>query len=204
MWYPATVTIAPATPAVSLAQALVQCGVAADADGVIARLVATETGFVEKYCGIYTASQTVVVKCDDFGSFSRLPVAPVTSITSATYVDAAGDSQTLANTVYELRADGLVSSVVLKFGQSWPTIQPGSRVTVTAVAGFATAPPEIVSAILLRVGKIYSAGRADPTLKSRAVVGVSSREWDTTGTLDAATNQAVNDLLENYRCWVMQ
>lgn len=201
MWYPATVTTPPSAAAVSLAQAQVQCGQSSDPSGVIARLVATHTGSVEKYCGIYTARQTVAVKCDDFGSFERLPIAPVASVESITYTDVAGDVQTIPSSVYELRADGLISSIVLKFGQSWPATQPGSRIAVSAIAGFETVPPEIVSAILLRVGKAFSTGRADPTLKSRAVTGVGSREWDTSGQLDAATERSVADLLENYRCW---
>lgn len=201
MWYPAVTTTAPTGAAVSLAQALVQCGQSADPDGVIARLVAAHTGFVEKYCGIFTARQTVAVKCDDFGSFERLPIAPVASIASISYTDVAGDVQTIPSSVYEPRLDGLLSSIVLKFGQSWPATQHGSRIAVSAIAGFETAPPEIVSAILLRVGKAFSTGRVDPTLKSRAVTGVGAREWDTSGQLDAATERSVAHLLENYRCW---
>ena len=64
-----------------------------------------------------------------------------------TYVDTDGATQTLSTDVYELRANGLEASIVLKYNQSWPSIQPGSRITVTATLG-AAAPEAVVQAML--------------------------------------------------------
>jgi uncharacterized phiE125 gp8 family phage protein len=93
----------------------------------------------------------VALKCDSFEDFSKLPEAPVTAIASITYVDPEGATQTLAETVYEARLDGIEPHIVLKYNQTWPAIQPGSRITVTATVGYATAPEEIIHAIHLMI-----------------------------------------------------
>ena len=111
---------------------------------------------VESYCDIRIGAQTIVAKCDSFNDLARLPDAPVTSITSITYVDTDGATQTLATSVYELRADGLEAAVVLKFNQSWPAIQPGSRIIVTAVVGYTTAPPAVHHAMLVRIADHFT------------------------------------------------
>ncbi|RUM95419.1 hypothetical protein EET67_23330 [Pseudaminobacter arsenicus] len=79
---------------------------------------------------------------------------PLESVTSIGYVDAAGEAQTLAATVYEEHKDGLEPSIALKPGQSWPGILPGSRITVTAVFGGAV-PEEVSHAMLVFVDSAY-------------------------------------------------
>lgn len=204
MWYPASVTAAPAAEPVTLAQVKHQCGVAlsdTDSDAAFNRMIATERGYVEKYCGIKIVTQTLTLKCDSFCNFNRIPIGPLQSVGSITYVDVDGADQTLATSVYEVRADGFETSIVLKFGQSWPTIQRGSRITVVAVAGFPAVPSELVSAIILRISsKFWSIGQ-DPTLRLEHIDGVIRKDWDQTGAMDKAAQQAVQDLLENFRCW---
>jgi uncharacterized phiE125 gp8 family phage protein len=204
MWYPASVTTAPESEPVTLLQAKQQVGVSASDtsnDAVFTRLIATERGYVEKYCGIKIVTQTLTLKCDSFCDFVRVPIGPVQSVSSVAYVDVDGVDQTLATSVYEARADGFETSIVLKFGQSWPTIQRGSRITLVLVAGFAAVPSELVSAILLRVsGKFWSIGQ-DPTLRLESIDGVIRKDWDQSGAMDKAAQDAVRDLLENFRCW---
>lgn len=152
MWYPATVTAAAASEPITLAEAKAQCSVeSSDEDTYLGGLISAARAHIESVCGIKIITQTVVVKCDGFTDLAALPIAPVASISSITYVDTAGASQTLSTDVYELRASGLSASIVLKFGQAWPTIQTGSRITVTAIAGAATAPAEIKHAALMLV-----------------------------------------------------
>ncbi len=109
---------------------------------------------VEAYCGTRLASQTVSIKCDGFSDFVRLSESPVQSVSSVSYVDASGATQTLSADVYELRSDGLEAAIVLKYGQAWPSIRQGSRITVTVVVGYAAVPPAIVHAMLLRIQAI--------------------------------------------------
>ena len=116
------------------------------------------------------------------------------------YIDTDGTTQTLAASVYELRADDLDAVIVTKFGKSWPAILPGSRITVTAVAGYVSVPQEIVTAILIRIGMAFRLSTPDQMLKKRVTEGVGSREYDTTdGHKNIEASVAV--LLENFRCW---
>ncbi|TPL36740.1 hypothetical protein FJ947_10830 [Mesorhizobium sp. B2-4-8] len=151
MWYPATVTVAATDEPVSLVEAKrhVHAEDFTDDDAELALLISSARDHVEKYCNTRFARQTVAVKCDCFGDMSRLSEAPVQSVTSIVYTDTDGATQTLATSVYELRADGLESSITLKYGQSWPAIQPKSRITLTGVVGYADAPPSVKHAILL-------------------------------------------------------
>jgi uncharacterized phiE125 gp8 family phage protein len=204
MWYPAVVTAQPATEPVTPDEVKQQCGIAssnASYDAMITRLIATERGFVERHCGIKLVTQTVSVKCDSFRDFRNLTIAPVQSIASISYVDGEGVAQTVASSVYELRADDLVGSIELKPGQSWPAAQFGSRVTVSAVVGYTTVPPEIVSAILMRIGKQFAASRPDPLLKKEVVEGIGSKEWDAAGAWDSSLDKVTADFLSNFRCW---
>lgn len=151
-WYPATVTVAAASEPVTLAEAKAQCRVdGSDEDAYLDSLIAAARGHIESYCGTPLVSRTVTVKCDGFCDFAVFPVVPLTSVSSVSYVDSAGATQTLSTDVYEVRSDGLTASLALKNGQSWPSLQTGSRVTVTAVVGYASIPEAIKHAALLLI-----------------------------------------------------
>jgi uncharacterized phiE125 gp8 family phage protein len=156
MWYPATITVAAAAEPVTAAEVKAQTEIDFDDDNtLITLLIAGARAFTEKYCGTRFATQTISVKCDCFDDFSKFAEAPVTSITSISYVDTDGATQTLATSVYELRADGLEVSIALKYGQVWPTTQVGSRITVVAVVGYATVPDDVKRAMLLYIAGGY-------------------------------------------------
>lgn len=156
MWYPAATTVAAAGEPVTSDEVKAQTDIDfTDDDSLITMLIKRTRAFVEKYTGTRLASQTVSVKCDSFADMERFPEAPVTSVTSISYVDTEGATQTLAGTVYELRADGLEPSIVLKYGQSWPATQSGSRITVVAVVGYSAAPDDVKGAMLLYIAGGY-------------------------------------------------
>jgi uncharacterized phiE125 gp8 family phage protein len=206
MWYPATVTVAPASEPVTAAQVKQQCGIAtADTsyDDMITRMILAERGFVERYCDIKIVTQTVSMKCDSFSEFKRLPVSPIQSVTSISYVDVDGVTQALDAAVYEARLEGLAPSIVLKYNQVWPTTQVGSRITIIAVAGYATVPSELVSAMLLRIGRLFVFGGPSQMVRKRVVEGVGSVEIEATGALDKSLNDTVASLLENFRSWAL-
>lgn len=156
MWYPTKITVAATAEPVTTEEAKRRLHVDfADDDADIDLLVKSARDHVEKYCNVRFASQTVEMKCDGFCDLNRLPEAPVSSVTSIKYIDADGVEQTLADSVYELRADGLEAEIVTKYGQQWPPIRLGSRITVTAVVGYAAAPPAVKHAALLWIADAY-------------------------------------------------
>ena len=202
MWYPATVTVPAGSEPVSRDRAKVQLGITGtEHDDQVDGLIAAARTQVENYCGIKLVQQTVEAKCDSFCDFTRVAVAPIQSITSITYLDTAGEEQTLPTSVYELRKEGLAPAIVLKYGQVWPTIQLGSRITVTAVVGYATVPADIVLALLLQIGKTSSLSRPDLTKRSETVEGVGSTTWGGVVEVAGQVDRAVALMLENYRSW---
>lgn len=153
MWYPATVTVAPSSEPVTLAEAKAHVGVEdTSRDTELNIYITAARSYVESYCSIMLASRTVTVKCDGFDDFATFPIVPVSSVSGVTYVDQAGDTQTLATSVYEVRSDGITASLVLKANQSWPDMQQGSRITVTASVGGNT-PEAVKHALLLLIGQ---------------------------------------------------
>lgn len=185
MWYPETVTVAPASEPVTLTEVKQQCRIDDSAsDTYLDRLIKAARAFVEAQCGTRLVTQTVAVKCDGFYDFRHLSFGPVASISSISYVDANGITQTLAAGVYEARIDGLNAAIVLKYGQVWPAIQIGSRITVTAIVGYPVIPEDIIQAMMLLIGAWFEN-------REETVVGVQ--------VFGLPASVAVNALLINHR-----
>lgn len=156
MWYPAKITTAADNEPVTVEEVKRRIRVDfSDDDTDLGLMIAAARDHAEKYCNTRFASQIVEMKCDSFCDFARLPEAPVSSVASISYVDTDGATQTLATSVYELRADGLEAAIVLAYGKQWPAIQPKSRITVTAVVGYDEAPAAVKHAILLFIADAY-------------------------------------------------
>lgn len=94
----------------------------------------------------------------------ELPLAPVQSVTSVTYVDESGTTQTLGTSQYVLGTDGELGVIFPAYGVEWPTTrdQPAA-VSVRFVAGYAQPPDELRVAIMLRVEQLLD---RDPSQKS--------------------------------------
>lgn len=204
MWYAPTTTAAPDAEPITLDQAKAQCRVTDTASDTLFNLfIPAERAFVEKYCNIRIVEQTITIKCDGFSDFARVPIGPVQEISAIAYVDTDGNAATLDPSVYEVRVDGLECAIVTQYGQVFPVPQVGSRIAVTVVVGYAddAIPPEIVSALLLRVSADYQMSKADPFLRRDQIEGVGLQEWDYSGKTENAMATAVAALLENFRCW---
>lgn len=161
MWYSPTTTVLPAAEPITTEEVKAYTRIDfVDDDGEVEILIASARSHVENYTNTRLVEQTVALKCDEFCDFKRLPIGPVQSVTSIVYTDTNGDEQTLSTDVYELRSDGLDASIDLKYGQAWPAIRMGSRITVSAVVGYVALPPEIKHALLLFVADSYGTREA--------------------------------------------
>ncbi|AWC25458.1 Phage gp6-like head-tail connector protein [Aminobacter sp. MSH1] len=155
MWYPSTTTVPPSVEPVTIEQAKQQCRVDTnDDDALLTRLIKAARAHAEEYCNARWAEQTVVSECDSFSDFARLSEGPLKSVGSVSYVDPAGAAETVEDTVYEPRKDGLEPSIGLKPGQAWPRIRPGSRIALTAVYGGGV-PESVQHAMLVWIEDAY-------------------------------------------------
>lgn len=128
-------------------------------DDEIATMLTAARAMVESRTGTKLFTQTVTLRTNSWADLAHIPVAPVQSITSVSYTDSNGASQTLSTSVYEARIYGLEPSLVLKYNQTWPTIQTGSEIVIVAVVGYGAAgaqPSETLHAIKLILADMYA------------------------------------------------
>lgn len=108
---------------------------------LVASLITAGRTYVEERChGLTLITTTYDLVVDELGDAITLPRRPVQSVTSVTYVDGNGDSQTLAADQYTVEDRGTVVRVVPAYGVTWPVArcQPDA-VTVRFVAGYGAA-----------------------------------------------------------------
>lgn len=156
-WLPVSVTVEPASEPITLTEAKAQCRVeTADDDTYIAALITAARVHIEQMAGIKVFTQTVEFRGSDFADMASLPVAPIQSVTSVNYLDAAGAEQTLSTDVYEAVLTGLSPSIRPKINQFWPSQRVASdAIRVVAVAGYASPPEAIRHAMKLIVARWY-------------------------------------------------
>lgn len=82
--------------------------------------------------------QTITAKQDVFTNTIVLPGAPLISVSSITYVDTAGSTQTLAATVYDVDTTSDPGKITLAYSQTWPSLRGDHHgITITYLAGYA-------------------------------------------------------------------
>lgn len=132
-----------------------------DDDSYIDALITAARKYLDGNCGVLgraLITQTWELTLARFPDGDiPLPLPPLQSITSITYIDQDGASQTLATSVYA--ADLNENMVRLKYDQSWPdTRDVWNAVVIRFVAGYGAAsavPKPLVHAIKLMVGDLY-------------------------------------------------
>lgn len=112
-----------------------------DDDTLFTTLISAARDFFEKRTRRTTTERTVTMKMDEFplGGEIILRRPPIQSVTSITYVDADGVSQTWSSSEYQVTLGGDMDHARIEpaYGYAWPTprVQPAA-VTVTYVAGY--------------------------------------------------------------------
>jgi uncharacterized phiE125 gp8 family phage protein len=133
-------------------------------DPRLERLIASAQNLLDGkdgFLGLCLVTQTWDYFIDGFADQIILPLAPVQSITSITYVDENGATQTLSSDVYSLKK-GDPGVVVKAFNKSWPSVraQPDA-VKIRFVAGFgdvAAVPARIKEYALAFIQSAYENG----------------------------------------------
>lgn len=132
---------------------------APEEDPTINRMSDQAQQWVETHTGRKMFLETRDDYHDGFTSVLSLSHQPVESLTSVTYVDSNGDTQTLSTDVYELGECDGIGVVQLKYGQTWPTAQSHTNVvTVRYVCGYAEdeVPEALIGAIHIHAMHNYT------------------------------------------------
>lgn len=166
-----------------------------DEDALIQTLIEAAREHVETYTGRALITQTWDLKLDAFpcsGSVITLPKPPVTSITSISYVDTSGDSQTWSSSLWDEDLPSGPKAQPARIAPAYAESYPSTRgqmnaVTIRFVCGYGSAgavPRSIRAGMLLLIGHWYQNREA-------VVVGV--------GMGAVAVPDAVDALLWPYR-----
>lgn len=159
-----TRTTAPTVEPITRAEAKAHSRVTvSDDDEYIDALIAATRDRIENHTKRALLTQTWRLTLDSFPLGRRdiiLPWSPLQSVTSITYVDTNGDTQTWASSNYTVDTGATPGRVRLAYDVLYPSIrhQPNA-VTVTFVAGYGAAasalPAGIVHACKILFGHYY-------------------------------------------------
>lgn len=189
-FYPSlTLSTAPATEPVTTAEVKSHSRIDTSADDtLIASYIKGARTWCEHFTGRQFITATWVYRIPDFEAEIIVPKPPLQSVTSIAYIDANGDSQTLASSVYQVNIRSIYGSIKEAHGQTWPTTRSDdyNAVTITYVAGYGDdttdVPEDIRIAILQLVEHWYE-----------------NREPELTGTISKSLDAMLKALLWPYK-----
>jgi uncharacterized phiE125 gp8 family phage protein len=155
---------APTSEPITTAEAKLHLRVEHDVDNPwIERAITTAQAVVETAVGRKFGSQTWDEKRDGTpcGDTWELPFPPVSSVTSITYVDTAGTTQTWSSAQYTVDSpagdQGLPTRIVPAYGYSWPVVRSvPNAITVRFVCGYTTVPAALKAAMLVLIEHWYA------------------------------------------------
>lgn len=128
-------------------------------DSFLETLISSACDYAETFQHRQLMPATWRMKLHCWHDETVLPVQPVQSITSVTYVDPDGTTQTLSSSVYSLDTDE-PATLRLAYGQNWPDVrsQTSPPITITFVAGYANQaaiPSATLDALYVRCDHRY-------------------------------------------------
>lgn len=181
-------TSAPAAEPISTAEAKTHLNVSISADDTfIGTLIVAARRHVEQITGRQLINATWRLSMERFPDEIQLPYPPYSSLTSITYTDAAGTSQTMSSSNYETDTDAEPVRIRPAWGYTWPSTRDVYRaVQVTYVAGYGAAGTSVPADILVAM---------------KSIIGVmyEFRESVITGTIVGKIDEVANLLLWPYR-----
>ena len=134
----------------------------------------------------------------------RIPVPPLQSITSITYVDSNGATQTLASNAYRIIRGSTFATIVPIYGTNWPATQvQEDAVTITFIAGYGSQPTDVPepirTAITLQVSHLKALTAQNIFISLDRVEGVGEQRFIVGKGSTDVISAAVLSLTENYR-----
>lgn len=161
-----TLQTAPAAEPVTLTEAKAYAQIEhTDDDTLITSLIVAARELLEQATWRQLVTATWDLTLEDWPTGSSqldLPFGQVQSITSVTYTDSDGASQTLASSVYALDNTREPAGFFLDYGQEWPAVRDErNAITIRIVAGYgaAAAVPDLLkTALKMTVKHWYESG----------------------------------------------
>lgn len=125
-------------------------------DDEVARIIRAATTRAERITqrALLTQRWRLYLDCFPPGAI-LIPRPPLQSVEAVTYTDPFGAEQVLDEASYLVNPFEILGKVTLAQGRCWPaTARQAMAVKVDFTAGYASAPEDIVSAVLLLVGHL--------------------------------------------------
>lgn len=125
-----------------------------DEDTLIGNLAAASRAYVEMSTGRQMITATWVYKFDTFPSSGDIviPISPLQSVSSITYVDTAGDTQTWSSGEYTVDTASDMGRVRPNYDEDYPSCRGYSQdVVVTFVAGYGDASSDVPDTALTAI-----------------------------------------------------
>lgn len=147
MIYPSNykITTEPTTEPITLAEAKEHLRITdTNEDSLIESLIKVAREWAEKYENRVYIAQTITAHYNCFGSKMKLPLNPVLSIDSITYIDDSGDEQTLDSSNYELDNYSVPAYVYPAYNISYPSVRAvPNTITIIYTAGYNNDPSDL-------------------------------------------------------------
>ena len=129
-------------------------------DGYISSLIVAARLHAQMVTRRAFITQTWVYYLDTFPSEIQIYLPPLQSVSSITYVDVDGVTQTLGTSIYTVDTDSEPGLIYEAYNQSWPSIRTVEKsITITYVAGYgttaSTVPEGIRQAMLILISHWY-------------------------------------------------
>lgn len=183
---------APATEPITTAEAKTHLRIShTDDDTYIDTLVKTARLTLENIVRRAFVTQTRISRYDAFPDVFEHQRAPLVSVTTLTYTDTNGDSQTLGASFYTVDANTDPGRIVPAYGTFWPSTRDiPNAVVLTYVCGYgaASAVPETVKTCLKRLVSHWYDNREPVVIGT--IFGREAMPWDV-GNLIAAFDTGV-------------
>lgn len=132
-----------------------------DEDTYLATVITAARKYCEQYCNRVFITQTWLQYPTDFSDGMKLSVNPVQSVSSITYYDVDGTSQTLNSSQYQVDLKDTVCRIYEAVGVDFPDVQDEkiNPITITYVCGYGNAatdvPMDIRHAIKLMISHLF-------------------------------------------------